>query len=267
MSETTNEPVDTAPPIEPVTADPAPAPAVNDTDKPVDGEPDWVKFRHQRERAKRERAERERDDYKAQVEAFRRTQGVGSAGTQQDNREGGAAETPQQVEARVRADMAVQERAREFNRKADAIALGMQGSGLSVETAMKGFGDVGLDFQNKEHREFVEDIADLPNSAQVFYALGTNRDEAARLLELSPRAQARELKALSDRLSGSVAQQEPVVTVGTTAPSPPKPVSAAPRPPGQVARGQPSSTKVPDGENMEEYVAFRRKQESERKGR
>ncbi len=197
-----------------------------------DETPSWIKNRISREANKRAQAEAERDALRDRLVALERQAG-------QPPQQPQAPERPEQVEARVRAEVEQQQENQRFAERCNSLAGAIQASlgQEALATAGQGFTDVGLDFAKPEHREFVADIAGLPNAAQVYYALGTDRDEAHRLLELGPRAQARELAALSARLAtpaAPVAQPAQVQAVR---------VSRAPPPPGAAPRGAPSSSR------------------------
>ena len=199
-------------------------------DDPV---PKWLQKRIDKAVAEQRAAERRADDAEARL----RERSAQPSG-QQAPQPAPTAETPQQIETRLRAEMAEQGRIGHWNAKSTQLVNAVRSAGLDLETAARGFGDIGVDFNNQDHRDFFLDIAELPNAAQVYYNLGTNRDEGARLMELPPRAQARELAALSAKLAG--VQDGPEGVQGTvTAPPAPR-QSAAPRPIGSGPRATPA---------------------------
>jgi hypothetical protein len=89
-------------------------------------------------------------------------------------------------------------------------------------------------------REFFEAVTELPDAANVYYHLGKNLDEAARILRLPPVKMAVELAKLS-----SGAKPKPV----SRAPAPIQPVNGA-------ARGEPD----PDKMSIGDWVKWREKQ-------
>jgi hypothetical protein len=87
----------------------------------------------------------------------------------------------------------------------------------------------------------LEAVTQLPDAHKVLHHLGSNMDEAARILSLAPVPMALELAKLSQ-----------------SAPKP-KPVSKAP-PPIKPIDGQPTGTKSPEDMSMEEWVEWREAQ-------
>lgn len=88
--------------------------------------------------------------------------------------------------------------------------------------------------------DYIDAVQSLPNGEEVYYALGKNPDEAARVMKLPPVKMALELAKISAKISA------------------PKPVSKVPAPISPVdgtSRGEPD----PDKMSMAEWVKWREK--------
>jgi hypothetical protein len=98
---------------------------------------------------------------------------------------------------------------------------------------------IGMLTGGQPPRAFLDAVTALPDGAQVYYHLGKNLDEAARIINLPPVRMAVELAKLSGKPAKSVSR----------APAPIQPVNGA-------ARGEPDPDKMP----MSEWVRWREEQ-------
>ena len=136
-------------------------------------------------------------------------------------------------------DKLVAERAAElrkteqFNAKCDDIYT-------SGKTDFEDFDDVLGNFKmlGGLTQPLLEAVTQLPDAHKVLHQLGSNMDEAARILSLAPVPMALELAKLS------------------SSPAKSKPVSKAP-PPIKPIDGTPTGEKSPDDMSMEEWIQWR----------
>lgn len=102
---------------------------------------------------------------------------------------------------------------------------------------------------------FLENVAELPNAAEVLYILGSDLEEAERVSEMSPHKQAIHLARLSAKLE-SKAEAAKTVDVPKT-----KPISSAPAPIDSGAKKGATVVQTdPSKMTMDEFVAWRSKQ-------
>jgi hypothetical protein len=127
-------------------------------------------------------------------------------------------------------------RTEQFNAKCDEIYSSGKSEFADFDDTLGNFKLLGGLSQ-----PLLEAVTQLPDAHKVLHHLGSNMDEAARILSLAPVPMALELAKLSQ-----------------SAPKP-KPVSKAP-PPIKPIDGQPTGTKSPEDMSMEEWVEWREAQ-------
>ena len=165
--------------------------------------------------------------------------------------------TERDVESRAAALAAQRAEAADFTSRSNAVyEAGTQ--------AYPDFAEKLGQFENLgglgQHIEFVKDVIDLPNGAQVLYALANDLDQAAHVLALPPRRQAMALATLSSNLASShpatsvaqvAAAPAPAVVVASKAPPPIRPIV------GKAAQGP--SDIYDKNISMEQFIKMRSK--------
>lgn len=137
---------------------------------------------------------------------------------------------------------------REFDAKCAALVdNGSKEFGEEFDKAVKNLGSLQAIVDEKgEFTDFAKLVVDTDEPHKMLKHLGDNPDEAARILNLSPTQQAREIGRLEARLS--------------TQPVTPPPVSKAPPPPSHVGSRNASSTAPSDKDDMKTWMAKREAQ-------
>jgi hypothetical protein len=123
-----------------------------------------------------------------------------------------------------------------FNEACNSVYEQGKGSHADFDEAVRG---IGMLTGGAPPREFLDAVTALPDGSEVYYQLGKNLDEAARIMSLSPVRMAVELA----KLSGKPARAK------SNAPAPISPV-------GGTTRGEPD----PDKMSMNEWVRWREEQ-------
>ncbi|GAA4475551.1 hypothetical protein [Gluconacetobacter asukensis] len=223
---------------------------------PSDETPAWLRKRIDRAVAQQRDAERAAQAIRDENEQLRRA--LAHARGEEDQQP--APKTPAQIEAEVRVRVENESRASSeiaaFRATGDALANainGEAGAGQAQAATQRLVDAVGLDFQNADHRQIVNDISKLPNSAHVYVALSRNPDAASEIFGASAREQYALLRDFARELTPASPVAQPVQK--------PAPVSQAPRPAGKTPAGQRSSTRTEydDDVSMDEFVAMRNK--------
>jgi hypothetical protein len=124
----------------------------------------------------------------------------------------------------------------QFNAACNKVYEDGKGSHADFDEAVRG---IGMLTGGAPPREFLDAVTALPDGAEVYYQLGKNLDEAARIMQLPPVRMAVELA----KLSGKPARAK------SNAPAPIQPV-------GGTTRGEPDPDKMP----MSEWVRWREEQ-------
>lgn len=125
-----------------------------------------------------------------------------------------------------------------------------------VKAKYADFDDVGMSPDVIVSPVMAEAIIQSDQGPEIQYYLGKNPNEAQRIRELPPHLQLMELGKLEVRLSTPAAA------------TPPKPViSSAPAPVKPLTPAENKITKDPEEMSMDEYAAWRREQEKERRAR
>lgn len=137
---------------------------------------------------------------------------------------------------------------REFDSKCAALVdSGSKEYGDDFDKAVKNLGSLQAIVDEKgEFTDFAKLVVDTDEPHKMLKHLGDNPDEAARILNLSPTQQAREIGRLEARLS--------------TQPATPPAVSKAPPPPSHVGSRNASSTAPSDKDDMSTWMAKRNAQ-------
>ena len=249
--------VDPAPVIDPVAvaptvADPAPAPQLTT--------PDWAQKRINELTAKRYEAERlaeaERDK---RVAAERKNEELLTKIT--DPSKVVDPNKPQLTEAEIerRAIEKAQQMsyAAKFNEACDNIVSTGKKEFKDWDDAVKNLTMVGAVGPNVS-TEFLETAIELKNPERVLHYLGTNLDEAERIIKSPPKKMAMELARIEATLNAPKPAPAPI------------PVSSAPAPvvPLASAASKPAATTLDDPNlTTEEFMRLRSQQAAERQGR
>ncbi|MBO1361909.1 hypothetical protein J2D73_19180 [Acetobacter sacchari] len=185
-----------------------------------DETPAWARRRFDELTGARRAAERENSSLKEELEETRRALAA-ARGEEVQTRH----LTEDQIRAEERQRFDGQQSERAFGARTDVIASALaaahgpdavgRATSLLTERA-------GLDFTNTNHRSVIEDISDLPNSGDVYYALAHDPDAASAILDASPRRQ----YALLMDFAGKLKKPETQATQAAPAPQ----VSKAPAP-------------------------------------
>lgn len=208
--------------------------------EPSNKTPEWVQRRfnemtrdkHEAQR-KAEEANREADTYRQLLESVQRGD---TAPNQQP------ATQPANDEQRIRAAAAELNKVDNFNRRSNEVFAAGKADFPDFEDSLRNLHMVGVT------EAFLQDVVSLPDSHKVLQALGSNPEEAGRILSLPPLQQGRELERLSSK-------PQPKVN---------KPVSNAPPPIGSTVGSSGSTSKDPDKMTTEEFMAWRNSQAKKR---
>lgn len=199
--------------------------------------PAWVTKRfaemtHSRHEAERraEAAERERDS------------ALALANTKLGQGEEHQQQAPARQSAPVNDDQRIQQAAAQlvetqrFNDRANEVYAAGKAENLDFDESLKNLGMLGAT------PDFFKSIVDLDDAHKVLHALGSNPEEAARILALSPLKQGRELERLASK---------PVQ------PKAKKPVSNAPDPISSSVQGSGSKAVDLDNSSIDDFMKAR----------
>lgn len=202
--------------------------------------PEWVQRRFNEMTRDRHEAQRKADaaiqeaaTYRQLVEAMRNGE-----------------ETPNQpvVKAPVNDDERIREaaqklnQAEQFNTRCNSVYETGKAEFPDFEQAVQNLGMLGVT------QEFLAGAVGLDDAHKVLHALGSNPDEASRILSLPALQQGRELERLASKAPAKVV----------------KPVSRAPAPISTTVDGSGGSTKDPSKMTMEEFAKWRNSQPRKR---
>ncbi|WP_406586402.1 hypothetical protein [Asaia lannensis] len=219
-----------------------------------DTTPEYIKRRIGKSVALQRQAERERDEYRERVENLEKALRV-SRGDEEAPRE----QTPDEIRAeerqRIQQAGAQQQKVEEFKHTCQTLAQSLAtsfGADSVVPATTRLMEGVGLDLENAGHQSVIQDIAKLPNAAQVYHALSNDPDAAYRIFEAEDRREG--YAELRDFARGLAKQEEKPAAQA-------RPASQAPRPPARVpANTRTSSRTVYDDDvSMDDFVAMRSK--------
>jgi hypothetical protein len=162
--------------------------------------------------------------------------------------------TERDIEARAAALAAQRVEANDFNSRSNAVFESGTASYPDFAEKLTQFDNLG---GLGQHIDFVKDVIDLPNGAQVLYALASNLDQAAHVLNLPARKQAMALATLSNHLAGSA----PAATQAAQAATPPATASKAPPPIRPIAgKASQGPADIYDPKiSMSDYIKMRTK--------
>lgn len=188
--------------------------------KPESKTPEWAERRFRKLTEQKYQARAEADMARREAEALRQRLSQYEVQPQQARQE--ANQDPY-----VLAEQIAEQRlkAQQFDQRANSIVeLGSKEFKDDFAGAVKNLQLLGALFDDKgAPTEFSEAVAEYDQPHKILYHLGTNPDEAERILSLPARAQARELARLEARLSQDRPVEPPAVS---KAPPPVKPVGA-----------------------------------------
>lgn len=200
--------------------------------------PEWVQRRFAEMTRSRHDAQREADEAKAQAETYRRLLEATQRGEQvEPNQQPGAKpavndeDRIQQAAQRLNAEQS-------FNTRCNSVFETGKAELPGFEEAVKNLGMVGVT------NAFLADVVGLDDAHKVLHALGSNPDEAIRILALPPLQQGRELERIASKAPTRVT----------------KPVSNAPEPiTSRVDTGKPGGKSL-ENMSMDEFMAARNSQ-------
>lgn len=253
--------VDPAPVIEPVVeADPG-AEAASNANKAT---PEWAQKRINELTAKRYEAERSAaQDREAREIAEARTadllkqlSGGNAADPAAPNTAPVAGPSKEEIDRQVQVRAAELTRVNEFNKTCNNIAEVGKKEFKDWDEALKNLGLVGAVGANA-NPEFLETAVELKSPHAVLHYLGTNLEEAERLVNLSPKKMALEMARLEAALSAPA--PAPIAPPVSKAPAPVIPV-------GGKATAPATNIDDPDL-STDDFMALRAKQVDERRKR
>lgn len=199
--------------------------------------PEWVQRRFNEMTVARREAERKADAADLEVQTYRRLLEATQRGEQVD---------PNQpvVKAPVNDDERIQQAAQKlnaeqsFNARCNTVFDAGKAELPGFEESVKNLGMIGIS------QDFLNGLVGLDDAHKVIHALGSDPDEAIRILSLPPLQQGRELERIASKAPARVT----------------KPVSNAPEPIStRVDTGAPSGKSL-DSMSLDEFMAARNSQ-------
>lgn len=198
--------------------------------------PQWVerrfaemtRSRHEAER-RAEAAERERDNALALANA---TRGEGEQTQQPAQRQSAPGTEDERINQRA-AQLVETQR---FNERANEVYAAGKAENPDFDESLKTLGMLGAS------PEFFKSMVDLEDAHKVLHALGSNPEEAARILALPPLKQGRELERLASKPAPKKAT---------------KPVSNAPEPISSHVDGSGSRSVDLDNSSIDDFMKAR----------
>lgn len=201
--------------------------------------PEWVERRFgEMTRARRE-AERKAEEATTQAETYRRLLEATQRGEQVDPNQQPAVKAPVNDEERIQQAAQRLNAEQSFNARCNSVFESGKAELPGFEDAVKNLGMIGIT------NAFLADVVGLDDAHKVLHALGSDPDEAIRILSLPPLQQGRALER--------IAAKAPVKVN--------KPVSNAPEPiSSRVDASSSTAGKSLDGLSMDEFMKVRNSQ-------
>lgn len=200
------------------TAAAAPTEGAEDPDKPK--RTPWWEKRLSEVTGQRREAERERDAMRAERDAYKAVADGQAAPTD------GTAPKPPVAPQRAFTEADVERRAQEiaqateFNHRANAIAEAARAAHPDFDAVRDRFvANLGEAVQARP--DFLEAVVELPQGAEVFYALAKDPDRAAEVLQMPPMKMALELARMNEQFGKPAGKQV------SSAPPPITPIEAS----------------------------------------
>ncbi|MNE18451.1 hypothetical protein D3C80_1114910 [compost metagenome] len=204
--------------------------------------PEWVQRRFNEMTRDKHEAQRKADALAAEVETYRQL--MAARGEDGEQTQQPAVKAPVNDETRI------QEAARRLNEteRFNARSNEVYGAGTKeyadFDSALSNLGMLGAS------PEFFQSIVGLDDAHKVLHALGSNPDEASRILALTPLQQGRELERLANKSAKPAAKKPPV--------------SKAPEPISTVVDGTSSTPVDLDKASIDDFMKARNSQSRRR---
>lgn len=200
--------------------------------------PEWVQRRFAEMTKARHDAQRVADEATAQAETYRRLLEASQRGEQAEPTQQPAVKAPVNDEERIQQAAQRLNAEQSFNTRCNSVFEAGKAELPGFEDAVKNLGMVGVS------QAFLADVVALDDAHKVLHALGSNPDEALRILSLSPLQQGRELERIASKAPARVT----------------KPVSSAPEPISSRVDTGTSKGKSLETMSMDEFMAARNSQ-------
>ena len=198
--------------------------------------PEWVQRRFNEMTRERHEANRKAEAAINEAATYRRLMESMQQGKEIDPNQPAPQQRPQASDDdRIRAEAQRLNQTESFNNRCNAVYETGKTDFPNFEDAVKNLGMLGAPL------EFFEGVVGLEDAHKVLYALGSNPDEASRILALPPLQQGRELERLAAKARAKTA----------------KPVSNAPAPISNTVDGSGRATKDLDKMSIDEFMAAR----------
>jgi len=200
--------------------------------------PEWVQRRFAEMTRARHDAQREADTLRAEADTYRRLLEATQQGEQPDQTQQPAVKAPVNDEERIRQAAQKLNAEQSFNARCNSVFDTGKAELPGFEESVKNLGMLGIP------HDFIAGVVGLDDAHKVLHALGSNPDEAIRILSLPPLQQGRELERIASKAPARVT----------------KPVSNAPEPiNSRIDTGAPSGKSL-ENMSMDEFIAARNSQ-------
>lgn len=213
------------------------------TEEPGSKTPEWVQRRFNEMTRARHEAERKEQEATNRANTYERLVESMRNGDQPQGQQPAQQQPARSDEDRIRAEAQKLNDVDRFNQRSNEVYASGTAEFKDFDNALKNLGMLGAS------PEFFQSIVDLDDSHKVLHALGSNPEEASRILSLPPLRQGRELERLASK--SKVA-------------APKKPVSNAPAPISTLD-GESGSAKVDlDKASIDDFMKARNSQSRKR---
>lgn len=233
--QTLSEEVET--PLEPVNSDDEGAlqePQVTEPDA-SNKTPEWVQRRFNEMTREKHEANRKAEAAINEAATYRRLMESMQQGKEPDLSIQQPVKAPTDYNEQIRAEAQRLNQVDTFNNRCNSVYETGKAEFPNFEDAVKNLGMLGAPL------EFFQGVVGLEDAHRVLHALGSNPDEASRILALSPLQQGRELERLAAKAPAKTA----------------KPVSNAPDPISNTVTGSGKVSKDLDKMSIDEFMAAR----------
>lgn len=206
--------------------------------QPTNTTPEWVQRRFSEMTRARHDAQREAEAARAEADTYRRLLDAGQHANPDATTQQPVVKAPVNEEERIRQAAQQMYQADQFNTRCNAVFETGKKELPGFEDAVKNLGLLGVS------QDFIAGVVGLDDAHKVLHALGSDPNEASRILSLSPLQQGRELERLANKVPAKAA----------------KPVSNAPEPISTtIDNGSPSGKDL-DKMSMDEFMKARNSQ-------
>lgn len=204
--------------------------------------PEWVQRRFNEMTRDKHEAQRKSDEAKREAEHYRQLLEAVQRGDSPPSQQQAPTRQPVNDEERIRAAAAEMNKVESFNRRSNEVFNAGVAEFPDFQNALGQLQIIGVTEQ------FLQEVVSLDDSHKVLHALGSDPDEAMRILALPPLQQGRALERLASK---------PKAPTGKT-------VSRAPAPIGSTVGSTGSGAKDLDRVSIDEFMKARNSQANKR---